>query len=58
MNIYVGNLSSSSTEEELRDIFAEYGEVSSVNIITDKRTGNQRVLALSKCLFRLKPKKQ
>ena len=42
MNIYVGNLSYSVTEEELRDLFSEYGEVSSVNIITDKYSGQSK----------------
>lgn len=42
MNIYVGNLSYNLTEQELRDIFSEYGEVSSVNIITDKYTGQSK----------------
>ena len=36
MNIYVGNLSLEVTEEELRQEFQAFGEVESVNIITDK----------------------
>ncbi len=42
MNIYVGNLSQDVTEEELKKIFEEYGEVSSVNIIKDSHTGKSR----------------
>jgi len=42
MNVYVGNLSYGVTEEELRDMFSEFGEVSSVNIITDKYTGQSK----------------
>jgi RNA recognition motif-containing protein len=42
MNIYVGNLSYGVTEDELRDIFSEYGEVSSANIITDRHTGQSK----------------
>jgi RNA recognition motif-containing protein len=42
MNMYVGNLSYGVTEEELRDIFSAYGEVSSVNIITDRNTGRSK----------------
>ena len=42
MNIYVGNLSYSMTESELRDAFAEFGDVSSVNILTDRETGRAR----------------
>lgn len=40
--IYVGNMSYSTTEETLRDLFAAYGEVESVSIITDKFTGRAR----------------
>ena len=42
MNIYVGNLSFDVTEEELKEVFAEYGDVSSVKIITDRYTGKSR----------------
>lgn len=38
MNIYVGNLSYRLEEKDLQEIFAEYGEVTSVKIITDKFT--------------------
>jgi RNA recognition motif-containing protein len=42
MNIYVGNLSRDLTEEELRQEFAAFGEVASVNIIRDKHGGQSR----------------
>ena len=42
MNIYVGNLSYGVTEEDLRGLFAEFGEVSSVSIITDKYSGQSK----------------
>ena len=42
MNIYIGNLSFDTTEEQLRQAFESHGEVTSVNIITDKMTGNPR----------------
>jgi RNA recognition motif-containing protein len=42
MNIYVGNLPYSITEDELKDVFTEFGEVSSVNIITDKFSGQSK----------------
>lgn len=42
MNIYVGNLSFDTTEEQLRKAFEGFGEVSSVNIITDKYSGESR----------------
>ncbi|WP_428561645.1 MAG: RNA recognition motif domain-containing protein [Solidesulfovibrio sp. DCME] len=40
--LYVGNLSFSSTEDDVRDHFASYGEVISVNLITDRETGRLR----------------
>ena len=42
MNIYVGNLSLEVTEEELRQEFEAFGEVTSVDIITDKYSGRPR----------------
>ncbi len=42
MNIYVGNLSYDTREENLRDLFEGYGEVVSVNIVMDKMTGRSR----------------
>ena len=42
MKIYVGNLPYELTEEELRQEFGTFGEVTSVNIITDKYTGRPR----------------
>jgi RNA recognition motif-containing protein len=40
--IYVGNLPFSSTESEIRELFAQYGTVSSVSLITDRDTGRPR----------------
>jgi RNA recognition motif-containing protein len=42
MNIYVGNLHFNVSEDELRKAFEEYGEVSSVKIITDKYSGRSK----------------
>ena len=42
MNIYVGNLSYDVTEDELRNLFRAYGDVSSVTIINDKYTGQSK----------------
>ncbi len=42
MKIYVGNLSYDVTEEELRQEFVAFGEVESVNIITDKYSGRPK----------------
>jgi RNA recognition motif-containing protein len=40
--IYVGNLSWSATEDQLREFFGGYGDVHSVAIITDRETGRSR----------------
>lgn len=40
--LYVGNLSFSTTDQELEDVFAEHGTVESTNIITDRDTGRSR----------------
>ena len=45
MNIYVGNLSFDVTKEELKDVFSKFGEVSSVNLITDKFSGQSKGFA-------------
>lgn len=45
MNIYVGNLSSDVTEDELRQEFAAFGQVTSVNIIKDRYSGQSRGFA-------------
>tara|TARA_B100000674_G_C37651630_1_gene828213 strand:+ start:487 stop:741 length:255 start_codon:yes stop_codon:yes gene_type:complete len=42
MNIYVGNLNYRLQEEELKETFANYGEVSSVKIISDRVTGRAK----------------
>lgn len=42
MNIYVGNLSYSMTDDDLRDLFSEFGEVTSANVIMDKFSGQSK----------------
>ena len=42
MNIYVGNLPYSTTEEELREQASQYGELTSCTIIIDRETGRSR----------------
>ena len=42
MNIYVGNLSAKTTEEELREAFESFGDVDSAKIIKDNLTGRSR----------------
>jgi cold-inducible RNA-binding protein len=45
MNIYIGNISHSSTEEGLKQLFEQFGSVSSAKIIKDKFTDNSRGFA-------------
>jgi RNA recognition motif-containing protein len=45
MKIYVGNLSYNVKENELEEIFKEYGEVTSVKVISDKFTGRSKGFA-------------
>jgi len=42
MNIYVGNLQYGVTEDELKELFEEFGEVMSVKIINDKYSGRSK----------------
>jgi RNA recognition motif-containing protein len=42
MNMYIGNLAYDVTENDLRNAFSEFGEVSSVKIITDKFSGRPK----------------
>jgi cold-inducible RNA-binding protein len=43
--VYVGNLSYNTTEDTLRTLFAEYGPIESVNVITDRGTGQPKGFA-------------
>jgi len=42
MNIYVGNLSWSMTDQDLQDLFTTYGEVGSAKILKDKMSGRSK----------------
>ena len=42
MNMYIGNLAYDVTENDLKNAFSEFGEVSSVKIITDKFSGRPK----------------
>jgi cold-inducible RNA-binding protein len=44
-NIFVGNLSFNTTEDELRKVFEAYGQVDRVSILTDRETGRSRGFA-------------
>ncbi len=41
-NLYVGNLPWSTTETQLKELFSQYGEVTSAKIIEDRETGRSR----------------
>ena len=41
-SIYVGNLPFGTSEQELRDLFEQHGEVTSVNLIIDRESGRPR----------------
>ncbi|MBC7824432.1 MAG: RNA-binding protein [Candidatus Parcubacteria bacterium] len=45
MTIYVGNLAFQATEDDLKEVFAEYGAVSRVSLPTDRETGRKRGFA-------------
>lgn len=42
MNFYIGNLAFGVTENDLKDLFSEFGEVSSIKIIKDKFSGKSK----------------
>jgi RNA recognition motif-containing protein len=41
-NLYVGNLSFDTTSDDLRDAFAQYGSVTSAQVVSDRETGRSR----------------
>lgn len=43
--MYVGNLAFQSTEDDIHNLFTQYGEVKSINLITDRETGRSRGFA-------------
>jgi cold-inducible RNA-binding protein len=45
MKLYVGNLSFSTSESTLRDLFSAHGTVTDVHIVTDRMTGKSRGFA-------------
>ncbi len=45
MNIFIGNLSYNVQDEELADLFAQYGNVESARVIKDRETGRSRGFA-------------
>ena len=57
MKIYVGNLSWNADESDLRDAFSAHGEVTSVQIITDRESGRSRGFAFVEMETMQKPKR-
>ena len=53
---YVGNLKYSVSEDVLRDMFSEFGDVASVDVIKDKFSGQSKVLASSTCQTSPRPR--
>jgi RNA recognition motif-containing protein len=45
MNIYIGNMSFDTTEDQLRQAFQAFGKVSTVNVVTDRDSGKPRGFA-------------
>ena len=45
MNLYISNLSYNISDEDLRLLFADYGEITSAKVIMDRETGNSRGFA-------------
>lgn len=44
-NLFVGNMSFQTTESELRSMFEPFGEITRVNVVTDRETGRARGFA-------------
>ena len=47
-NLYVGNLAYGVTDDELRELFEQFGAIDSINIIADRETGRSRGFAFVK----------
>ena len=45
MTIYIGNLSFQATEDDIREVFQEYGTVNRISLPTDRETGRKRGFA-------------
>ncbi len=48
--IYVGNLPYNATNDQLAELFSQYGEVAEATVVMDRGTGRARALALSRWL--------
>lgn len=45
MTIYIGNLSFQAEEDDIREVFSEYGKVNRISLPTDRETGRKRGFA-------------
>jgi len=45
MKIYIGNLNQETTEPQIRESFEKFGEITSLNLITDKQSGKSKGFA-------------
>lgn len=45
MNLFVGNMSFQTTENELRSVFEPFGEITRIHVVTDRETGRARGFA-------------
>jgi len=53
--IYVGNMNYNTSERQLQDLFAQYGDVSSVNIIVDRFTGKAKGFGFVRWKSKMQP---
>jgi RNA recognition motif-containing protein len=56
MNIYIANLSYDVNDADLKELFEEYGSVSSAKVIMDKMSGKSEVSVLWKWMTKPRPK--
>ena len=56
MNIFVGNIAFTASEDDLRELFEQHGTVDKVHLITDRYTGRSRGLGSWKCRVPMRPK--
>lgn len=50
MKLYIGNLSFNITEEDLRELFSPYGDLDTIQLITDRQTGQSKGFGFAEML--------
>lgn len=58
MDLFVGNVGKKTTEDELKELFSDYGLVNGVTIAVDWETGESKGYALFTCPITGKPRKR